>query len=360
MNGPLSIDMSDPRRKNAIMPLGAGGDMAPAPLMMGPSDEQKALAGLGQDVSAGLLNKGPLQDAAKQGIDAVKGAFSPSTPAAPLAAAAALNPGDAETALASATAAGGGVMGDAVSGVNPLGALSTLVSTGSAGKAVGQLAGQAAGQALIPIPVVGAAVGGMLGKALGGALGFADGTESVPGANSLSDAAIAQAIAAKRAQQAALVAAQQQPSIFNRILAMVMGSEGMLGSAKKDISGRQRQLDEAERKAVGYADGTSNVGGKNPADASGMQQPSPTPAAQSPAQTTASSNPTGGKGPALSNLFAQAGMPNPQQAAPAPMQQNTFMPPATTFPVKNAPSRFTPSLVGGGRGFVTSGDARGY
>lgn len=348
MNGPLSINMDDPRRKNVIMPLGAGGEMTPATAMIGPDDEEKARMALGQEVGGELLKKGPLQDAAKS-------VFTPSAPsaAAPLAA---INPGDAEQALASATAAGGGVAADAASGMNPLGAAATLVSTGSAGKAAGQLAGQALGQAMIPIPVVGAAVGGMLGKYAAGALGLNDGTTSVPAANSLSDEAIAQALAQRRAQQQAALVAAEQPSIFQRILSMVMGNDGMLGSAKKNINGRQRQLDEAEKKAMGYADGTTNAGGKSPAFdfAANAMQSSSSPAAQSPTAAPSSNGPVvGGKNPSQ-NPFEMAGQANPaaQPAAMPQMQSPMKVAPAPmSNPVRQPPPMFGRSVTTGGRGF---------
>jgi hypothetical protein len=348
MNGPLSINMDDPRRKNVIMPLGAGGEMVPATAMVGPDDEEKARMALGQEVGGALLTKGPLQDAAK-------GLFtSPAPAAAPLAA---MNPGDADQALANATAAGGGVAGDVASGISPLGAAATLVSTGSVGKAGAQLAGQALGQAMIPIPGVGAVLGGAVGKYLGGALGFNDGTPSVPpAANSLSDEAIAQALAQRRAQQQAALVAAEQPSIFQRILAMVMGNEGMLGNAKKNITGRQRQLDEAEKKAMGYADGTTNVAnGKSTAGGlASLFSPPSAPSAQSPVANTNpggtalnENNPVGGKNPA-DNPFGMAGQANPAQAAQTVAPSQGQMKIAPTAPMANPAVRQAPAMFGAG------------
>ncbi len=111
--------------------------------------------------------------------------------------------------------------GNTASMMGPLGAAMSGVMEGNYGKAAGAAAGSVAGNAVLP--GIGGIIGGKLGGLFGGSLGFEKGTKEV----------------------------KEAP----------LGT-GMAEEARKKLKGRKEQLDELERKAMGYQSGTSAVGAK--------------------------------------------------------------------------------------------------
>jgi hypothetical protein len=238
-------------KNNSLAPLGGGGGVegAPAPIVTGPSMEDKLIG----QVGGALANKA---------VDGAAKGLSNYMSAAPVAADTAGRAAEVGGALSNA-AEGAGTAADAagaassgLSVLGPLGAAMGGAMKGEYDQAAGAALGSVLGAYFGPIgSMVGAKVGGYAGNAVGSVFGLADGTTKVP------------------EKKESMV-----ESIWNRIVAKgadavktSTGNGGAVGQAKQALASRKERLDAAEKEAMGYAWGTSNVGGKG---GGGFQQPS--------------------------------------------------------------------------------------
>jgi len=212
---------------NSIAPLGgANQEGAPTPVVTGPSTEDQLIS----QVGGALANKAV--DGAAKGL----GEY--------------MKAGDAADALATsdigvgAASAGAGA---ASSALGPLGAAVGGAMKGEYDEAAGAALGSVLGAYFGPLgSMAGSKFGGMAGNALGSAFGLADGTSKVPDkkpgiVQSIWDRMVAKGAEAVQAST---------------------GNAGGLGNAKQALKSRKERLEDEEKKALGYAWGTSNVGGK--------------------------------------------------------------------------------------------------
>lgn len=219
------------KNSNMIAPLGAAGpEGVPAPVMADPSMQDKML----QQVGGALANKA---------VDGAAKGFGEYMNAAPLGQVVDAT-GGAETAV---EAAGNAL--PAASVLGPFGAAVSGAMKGEYDQAAGAALGTAVGNVFAG-PLAGMVLGklgGAVGNAVGSMFGLADGTTKVPD--------------------------EKKPGILDTIWNKLVekgseavkastGNSGALGQAKQAISSRKERLDDEERKAMGYAWGTTGAGGK--------------------------------------------------------------------------------------------------
>lgn len=215
---------------NTLAPLGGGGgEGTPAPIMAEPSMQDQLMQKVGGAV-------------ANTAVDSIAKGVSQANQLGPLGDVVDAT-GGAETAVEAAgnTLPVTGVLG-------PLGAAMSGAMKGEYDQAAGAAAGSVIGS-MFGGPLggmLGAKLGGFSGNALGGMFGLADGTTKVPDQNK----SIVQSIWEK-------VVAKGEGAVKAST-----GNSGGLGQAKKAIATRGERLAEEERKAMGYAWGTTNAGGK--------------------------------------------------------------------------------------------------
>ena len=303
---------------NVLAPLGGGGggESAPSPVMAGPSMEDKltgaVTTAVGTKMADNAIKGATAPLAAKetaamvgQGASAAKDSQAAMLAAqnlgmgAEMAGDAAKLTGEALGAGTQATAAAAEATG-AAAGLGemagPLGAAIGGVMKGEYDEAAGAAAGAILGSTFGPIGTfVGAKLGGMAGNAVGSMFGFAEGTEEVkkpePKPKSIWDRII-------QSGRDAVAASAKSAT----------GNDGTLGQAKSALSGRARQLEEAEMRAVkGYADGTPFVAAQ-PAGGKAVAQP----------QQAAGPQVTGKYFQELNEAY------DPIQAGQAKTQQNAF------------------------------------
>lgn len=228
---------------NMVAPLGGGNvEGAPSPIQVGPSTEDQLIGQM-----KGVLG-GRLVDSAAKGVgDYMKTADA-------VANIAKADPTDALSINAvngmdAASDAAGAATGAASNVLGPFGAAVSGAMKGEYDQAAGAALGAAIGNTFAG-PLGGLALsklGGYVGNAVGSIFGAADGTTKVPD--------------------------EKKPGILDTIWNKLVekgseavkastGNAGALGQAKQAISSRKERLDAEERKAMGYAWGTTSAGGK--------------------------------------------------------------------------------------------------
>jgi len=216
------------QKNNTLAPLGSNQEGAPAPVMGAPSAQDQAL----KQVGGALATKAV--DGAVKGVSDYNAASK---------AADVLSTSDIGVGAA---AAGGAA--DALPVLGPLGAAIGGAMKGEYDQAAGSALGSVLGAYFGPLgSMAGGKLGGMAGNAVGSVFGLADGITKVPDQKKESFV----------------------ESIWNKVVnkgaeavKASTGNSGGIGQAKQALVSRKDKLDAAEKEALGYAWGTSNVGGK--------------------------------------------------------------------------------------------------
>jgi len=242
------------KNNNMIAPLGASGpEGVPAPVMGEPSLQDKMV----QQVGGALANKAV--DGAAKGVGeymnaAPLAATSGDTLVGGVGNAAEMTGNVSEMASAAAPAAAG------LQVLGPLGAAMSGAMKGEYDQAAGAALGSALGSTFGPLgTMIGSKLGGYAGNAVGGLFGLADGTTKVPDDKSKG---IVQSIWDRMVNSGR--------EAMEKSVKTATGNDGGLGQAKQALVSRKERLDAEERKAMGYAWGTTNAGGKGfPAAAGG-------------------------------------------------------------------------------------------
>lgn len=256
---------------NMVAPLGGGNvEGAPTPIQAGPSTEDKLIGQM----------KGVLANQAVDGAAKGLGEYMSGT-AAPVAASAGdtlvggIGNAAEMTGNVSDAASAAGTASSGLSVLGPLGAAMSGAMKGEYDQAAGAALGSALGSTFGPLgAMVGSKLGGYAGDAVGGLFGLADGTTKVPDEKK----SVVQSIWDKLVEKGA------------DAVKTSTGNQGALGQAKQALATRKERLDAEERKAVGYAWGTTNAGGKGfPAPELGAAAAPPPQAADTQARAGAGS-----------------------------------------------------------------------
>jgi len=232
-------------KNNMVAPLGGGNtEGAPTPIMADPSLQDQLTQRVG-----GALGSTAVDNISKSVADNMKvakaaGEIAKADPTDVLSV-------NATNGMDAASDAAGAASNSLLS-IGPLGAAIGGAMKGEYDQAAGAALGSVLGSTFGPLgTMVGSKLGGYAGNAVGGLFGLADGTTKVPDDKSKG---VMQSIWDR------MVSSGREA--MEKSVKAATGNDGGVGQAKQALVSRKERLDAEERKALGYAWGTTSAGGK--------------------------------------------------------------------------------------------------